>query len=103
MAVAQDIEALLWVNGCDLETAKFVSRMLAQNGYALVKSEYLESIGTPFASIHTHDEACERLRRINSSTYSGMPSKQVLSERTSSAHIERHQPTSAENETGSKG
>lgn len=83
MAVEQDIEALLLANGCDLETARFAARMLTQNGYAIVKTEYLESIGTPFASIHTHDEACERLRRINSATYSGCPSKQVLPERSS--------------------
>ena len=82
MSVAQDMEALLWANGCPLETAQFIARMLRQNGYALVKTEYLESIGTPFASIHTHDEACERLRRINASTYSGHPSKQVLTERS---------------------
>lgn len=80
-SVRQDMEALLWSSGCDLETARFVARMLKQNGFALVKDDYLDSIGTPFASIHTHEEACERLRRINSSTYSGVPSKQVLDER----------------------
>jgi hypothetical protein len=71
------MEALLWANGCDLETARFAARLLKQNGYALVKVEYLDSIGTPFASIHSHDEACERLRRINSATYSGVPSRQI--------------------------
>ena len=81
MSAAQDMEALLWANGCDIETARFAARMLTQNGYALVTEEYLSSIGTPFASIHSHEEACERLRRINSSTYSGAPSKQVLPER----------------------
>lgn len=37
MTEDQDMAALLWSNGCDLETAQFVSRMLTQNGYALVK------------------------------------------------------------------
>lgn len=77
MPVQQDMEALLWSNGCDLETAKFAARMLKQSGYALVEVKYLESIGTPFASIHSHEQACERLRRINSATYSGTPSEQV--------------------------
>lgn len=89
MSAEQDMEALLWANGCDLETARFAARLLKQNGYALVTSEYLESVGTPFASIHTHDEACERLRRINSATYSGIPSKQVLTERKQPA-LETH-------------
>ncbi len=77
MSVKHDMEALLWANGCDLETAKFASRMLQQNGFALVRTEYLDSIGTPFASCHSHEQACERLRRINSATYSGKPSEQV--------------------------
>lgn len=80
MGAQQDTEALLWANGCDMETAKFVSGMLDQNGLALVKTEYLESVGTPFASVHSHEQAVERLRRINSATYSGVPSKQVLGE-----------------------
>lgn len=80
MSAQQDTEALLWASGCDLETAKFVSQMLERNGFALVKIEYLESVGTPFASVHSHEQACERLRRINSATYSGVPSKQVLGE-----------------------
>ena len=86
MTVKQDMEALLWANGCDLETARFAARMLEQNGYALVKTEYLNSIGTPFASCHSHEQACERLRRINAATYSGVPSEQVAAQEKEKTH-----------------
>lgn len=41
----------------------------------------IEDFGTPFASLLTHEEALEQLRRYNVAIHTGVRPKQVLSER----------------------